>query len=243
MIFKAIDIKKKKLEDNRTLPKHTLKSLQETILLEWIYNSNAIEGNTLTISETKVVLEGITIGGKSIREHLEVINHRDANVYLEELVKNKEPISEWVVKNLHRLILKTIDDENAGVYRQENVLISGASHRPPQHFLIKEQMEQLIDNYNNQWQNLHPIHRAALLHGEFVKIHPFVDGNGRTARLIMNLELMRCGYPPAIIKAEIRSSYYDALDLAHITGDYSTFIELVADCVETSLDLWLSVLD
>ncbi|WP_028309609.1 Fic family protein [Desulfitibacter alkalitolerans] len=241
-MFDVIDEKKKMLEENRPLPQHTLKSLQETILVEWIYNSNAIEGNTLTISETKVVLEGITIGGKSMREHLEVINHRDANIYLEELVKNKEHISEWLIKNLHRLILKTIDDENAGVYRGENVLISGAKHRPPEHFLVKEKMEQLIENYKSQLQSLHPIHRAALLHGEFVKIHPFVDGNGRTARLIMNFELMKNGYPPAIIKAEIRSNYYDALDLAHTTGDYSTFIKLVSDCVETSLDLWLSVL-
>lgn len=241
MSFEAIDKKKKQLDKLRPLPKHTLKSLRENMLVEWTYNSNAIEGNTLTISETKVVLEGITIGGKSIREHLEVINHKDAILFLEELVQKDEPPSEWNIKNLHRLVLKNIDDENAGTYRHENVIISGAKHRPPEHFLVKEQMERMVAEYNEQWQKLHPIVRAALLHGEFVKIHPFVDGNGRTARLLLNFELMKCGYPPAIIKAEMRPKYYDVLDLAHTTGDYGKFNQLVAGCVETSLDLWLSL--
>ncbi len=242
MSFKAIDKKKKLLEGHRPFPKHTLKSLRENMLVEWTYNSNAIEGNTLTISETKVVLEGITVGGKSMREHLEVINHKYAIIFLEGLVKNNEPLSEWNIKNLHRLVLKNIDDENAGEYRCENVVISGAKHRPPEHFLIKEHMERMVAECNEKWQQLHPIERAALLHGEFVKVHPFIDGNGRTARLLLNFELMKGGYPPTIIKAEMRPKYYDALDLAHTTGDYSKFVELVAECVETSLDLWLSVL-
>ncbi|MDD4237948.1 MAG: Fic family protein [Desulfotomaculaceae bacterium] len=159
--------------------------------LLWTYNSNAIEGNTLTISETRVVLEGITIGGKTIREHLEVINHKDAILFLEELVNNNEHLSEWNIKNIHRLVLKNIDDENAGRYRTENVIISGAKHRPPGHYLIKDQMEQLVKDCNGHWQKLHSIERATLLHGEFVKIHPFVDGNGRTARLLLNFELIK----------------------------------------------------
>lgn len=240
-MYEIIDKKKKLLDEHRPLPKYTLKSLRENVLVEWTYNSNAIEGNTLTISETKVVLEGITVGGKSMREHLEVINHKDAILFLEELVQNNEPPSEWNIKNLHRLVLKNVDDENAGAYRHENVVISGAKHRPPEHYLIQEQMERLVADYNGQWQQLHPIHRAAMLHGEFVKVHPFIDGNGRTARLLLNFELMSSGYPPAIIKAEMRPNYYDALDLAHTTGDYNKFIELVAGCVEASLDLWLSV--
>jgi Fic family protein len=240
--FEAIDKKKRLLDEHRPLPKHTLQSLRENVLVEWTYNSNAIEGNTLTILETKVVLEGMTIGGKSMREHLEVINHKEAVLYLEELVQNKEPLSEWKLKNLHRLILKNIDDENAGVYRCENVVISGAKHRPPEHFLVKEYLERIVAEYNEQWQKLHPIERGSLLHGEFVKVHPFIDGNGRTARLLLNFELIQCGYPPVIIKAEMRPEYYDALDLAHTTGNYNKFIDLVAECVETSLDLWLSVL-
>ncbi len=242
MNFEAIDKKKELLDQHRPLSKHTLKSLRENMLLEWTYNSNAIEGNTLTLSETKVVLEGITIGGKTMREHLEVINHKEAILFLEETAPKKEPLSEWYIRNLHRLILKSIDDENAGVYRSENVIISGAKHRPPEHFLIKERMERMMAEYNGQWQKLHSIERAALLHGEFVKIHPFIDGNGRTARLLLNFELLKSGYPPAIIKTEIRPRYYEVLDLAHTLGDYSNFIELVAECVETSLDLWLSLL-
>ena len=241
MNFKLINRKKHMLDQSRPLPKHTLKSLRENMLVEWTYNSNAIEGNTLTISETKVVLEGITIGGKSIREHLEVINHKDAILFLEELVKNNELLTEWNIKNIHRLVLKNIDDGNAGAYRTENVIISGAKHRPPEHYLIKEQMEQLVEKCNGPWQKLHPIERATLLHGEFVKIHPFVDGNGRTARLLLNFELMKKGYPPMIIKKEMRPQYYDALDLAHTTGGYGDFIKLVAGCVEVSLDSWLSV--
>jgi Fic family protein len=207
MTFDHIDEKKKVLDNKRPLPVNTVKSLRENMLIEWTYNSNAIEGNTLTISETKVVLEGITIGGKSMKEHLEVINHKDAILYLEELVEEKVILSEWDIKNIHRLVLKTIDDDNAGVYRTENVIISGAKHRPPQHYIVKEQIENLIKQYCVEWQALHSIERAALLHGEFVKIHPFVDGNGRTARLLLNFELMKAGFPPVIIKKEMRSLY------------------------------------
>lgn len=243
MTFEHVDQKKKQLDERRPLPVNTVKSLRENMLVEWTYNSNAIEGNTLTISETKVVLEGITIGGKSMKEHLEVINHKDAIFYLEELVEKDTDLSEWDIKNIHRLVLKTIDDNNAGVYRTENVMISGAKHRPPQHVLVKEQMENLIKQYNGEWRGLHPIERAALLHGEFVKIHPFVDGNGRTARLLLNFELMKAGFPPVIIKKEWRSEYYDSLDFAHTTGDYGNFIKIVAKSAEESLDLWLSVVE
>lgn len=241
MDFEAIDLKKHMLDKSRPLSRHTLKSLRENVLVEWTYNSNAIEGNTLTISETKVVLEGITVGGKTIREHLEAINHRDAILFLEELVKKNDLLTEWNIKNIHHLVLKNIDNENAGRYRTENVIISGAKHRPPEHYLVKEQMEQLVKNCNGTWQKLHPVKRATLLHSEFVKIHPFVDGNGRTARLLLNFELMKKGYPPIIIKKEIRSQYYDALDMAHTTGNHEIFTKLVAGCVEASLDLWLSV--
>lgn len=182
MNFEAIDNKRVELEKYRPLPTNTLKSLRENMLVEWTYNTNAIEGNTLTISETKVVLEGITIGGKSIREHLEVINHREAILFLEELVNKNEPFSERNIKDLHRLVLKNIDNENAGIYRHENVIISGAKHRPPEHLLIGAQMERMVTEYNERWREKHPIERAALLHGEFVKIHPFIDGNGQIGR-------------------------------------------------------------
>ncbi len=241
MDFREIDAKKRQLDSERPLPRHTVQSLREHLLLEWTYTSNAIEGNTLTLSETRVVLEGMTVGGKTMREHLEVINHRDAIMFVEELVQSGQNLTEWNIRNLHRLILKAIDDENAGMYRTENVLISGAKHRPPEHFLVKQQMDDLVMQLNEEWTRLHPIERAAMLHGEFVKVHPFVDGNGRTARLLMNFELMKAGYPAAIIEATSRPRYYDALDLAHTTGNYSPFIMLVAECADKSLDLWLSM--
>ncbi|MDQ0154653.1 Fic family protein [Robertmurraya andreesenii] len=242
-MFELIDQKKARLDSKRPLPKYSLSSLREKLLLEWTYNSNAIEGNTLTINETKVVLEGITVGGKTMREHLEVINHRDAITYVEQIVKNKEPFSEWQIKNLHRLILKGINDEYAGVYRDQQVFISGAKHRPPAPFLIKEQMENLINWYEQESNQLHPITRGAMLHAIFVGIHPFIDGNGRTSRLLLNLELMKEGYPPVIIKVENRLNYYEALDKAHTQKDYDDSIQLVAKEAEESLDLYLSAVE
>lgn len=174
--FDEVDSLKKELDSKRPIPKETLKSLKESINLEWTYNSNGIEGNTLTLRETQVVLEGITVGGKSIKEHLEVINHEKAILYLDDLVKDNEPISEWNIKNIHLLILKDIDNENAGRYRKENVTIKGATHIPPDYLKIPEKMEKLILNYNT-WKKYHPIIQASLLHGELVKIHPFVDEN------------------------------------------------------------------
>ena len=224
--FDEVDSLKKDLDSKRPISKETLKSLRESINLEWTYNSNGIEGNTLTLRETQVVLEGITVGGKSIKEHLEAINHEKAILFLDDLVKDNEPISEWNIKNIHQLILKDIDNENAGRYRKENVTIKGATHIPPDYLKVPELMEKLILTYNT-WSEYHPIIQAALLHGELVKIHPFVDGNGRTSRLLMNLDLMNSGYNPVIIKKESRLKYYEALDKAHTTGNYTDFVKLV----------------
>lgn len=224
--FDEVDKLKQKLDSKRPIPKETLKSLKESINLEWTYNSNGIEGNTLTLRETQVVLEGITVGGKTIKEHLEAINHEKAIIYLDELVKDNKSIAEWNIKNIHQLILKEIDNENAGKYRRENVTIKGARHIPPDYIKIPELMGKLILNYET-WNKYHPIIQVALLHGELVKIHPFIDGNGRTSRLIMNLALMNNGYNPVIIKKEDRLEYYDALDKAHTTGNYTDFVKLI----------------
>lgn len=240
-MFHNIDEKQKQLDAKRPLPAFTLKSLKEKLLLEWTYHSNAIEGNTLTLKETKVVLEGITVGGKTMREHLEVINHRDAIRYVEDIVTKQEPLSEWQVKNMHRLVLKGINDEYAGVYRDQQVFISGAEHTPPAPFLVKEKMEELIAWYEGDGQQLHPVERAAMLHAIFVGIHPFIDGNGRTARLLLNLDLMKAGFPPVVIKAAHRLAYYAALDKAHTTHDFGDFTELVKEEVASTLDLYLSV--
>lgn len=239
--FDEVDKLKEKLDSKRPIPKETLKSLKETINLEWTYNSNGIEGNTLTLKETQVVLEGITVGGKSIKEHLEAINHEKAIIYLDDLVKDNKPITEWNIKSIHQLILKGIDNENAGRYRKENVTIKGATHIPPDYIKIPERMEKLILNYET-WNKYHPIIQAALLHGELVKIHPFVDGNGRTSRLIMNLDLMNRGYNPVIIKKEDRLEYYEALDKAHTTGNYTDFVKLVNKLEIEMLNKYLELL-
>ena len=239
--FDKVDSLKRLLDSKRPLPKATLFSMKESTNLEWIYNSNGIEGNTLTLKETGVVLEGITIGGKSIREHFEVINHDKAINYLDDLVKLNNPITEWNIKSIHQLILKGINDDNAGRYRRENVAILGATHIPPDFIMIPELMERLVSNYK-EWDKYHPIVKATLLHGELVKIHPFIDGNGRTARLLMNLSLMSSGYNPVVIKKEDRLEYYEALDKAHTTGDYTDFIKIVNELEIEMLERYLKVL-
>ena len=211
-MFEIIDDLKAKLDQHRPLSPAIVKNLHEDLILRWTYHSNAIEGNTLTLLETKVVLEGITVGGKALREHFEAINHRDAILYVEDIIKKNEPFSEWQIRNIHQLILKNIDNENAGRYRQQNVLISSATTNPPDYTLLNDKMAQFIDWYNTDAHKLHPLERAAKVHAEFVGIHPFIDGNGRTSRLLMNLELLKTGYPPSVITVDHRLAYYEALD-------------------------------
>ena len=239
--FDEVDRLNKELNSKRPISKETLKSLKESINLEWTYNSNGIEGNTLTLRETQVVLEGITVGGKSIKEHLEAINHEKAILFLDDLVKDKEIINEWNIKNIHGLVLKDINDENAGRYRTENVTIKGAVHIPPDYLIVPELMERLVLSYKD-WDKYHPIIKAALLHGELVKIHPFIDGNGRTSRLVMNLSLMNSGYLPVIIKKDKRLDYYNALDKAHTTGDYTDFVKLINELEIEMLNKYLELL-
>jgi Fic family protein len=241
--FNLIDEQKKAIDQRRPLTKNQYNTLRNNLIIEWTYNSNAIEGNTLTLSETKVVLEGITIGGKSVVEHLEAINHRDAILFLESIVDRQEEISEWNIRNLHQIILKDIDNLNAGKYRMENVLIGGAKHIPPDYLVVPVQMQKLVYEDNREWIHYHPVVRAALLHGEFVKIHPFIDGNGRTARLLLNLVLMSNGYPPIVIKKESRLAYYEALDTAHTTLNYSKFVHLIATLVFEAQQLWMKILN
>ena len=239
--FNKVDELNNKLNSKRPFSKEALKSLRNSINLEWTYNSNGIEGNTLTLRETQIVLEGITVGGKTLREHLEVINHEKAIEYIEDLVKEKNPVTEWNIKNIHQLVLKEIDDKNAGKYRSENVAIMGATHTPPDHLIVPELMEKLILNYQ-KWNKYHPIIKAALIHGELVKIHPFIDGNGRTSRLVMNLSLMNSGYLPVIIKKENRLEYYNALDKVHTTGDYTDFVKLVTNLEIEMINKYLNLL-
>ena len=240
-LLAEIDRLKSQLDALRPLPEHTVRTLHEQQILEWTYHSNAIEGNTLTLKETKVVLEGITIGGKSMREHFEAINHREAIDYVETLVSGKEALSEWHIKNMHQLVLKNIDDRNAGRYRQQNVVIAGAGHTPTDFLHLSQAMGELMARYQNA-NDLHPLTRASRLHVDFVGIHPFVDGNGRTARLLMNCELLRCGYLPVIMRVEQRLTYYDTLDTAHTTHNYAPFVQLVAEQEREALHHYLSVI-
>jgi Fic family protein len=239
--LRMVESEKVALDAARPLPHHTDSSLRDKLALEWTYHSNAIEGNTLTLRETKVVLEGITVGGKSMREHFEATNHRDAILYVEEIAAKQEALSEWQIKNIHSLILKSIDTEEAGRYRRENVVIAGASTTPPDFQHLDEEMRQLIA-WHEKAAHMHTIERAAELHTRFVKNHPFIDGNGRTGRLLLNLELMKAGYPPAVIRKEERLAYYDALDNACVSGNYGGITALVAEAVQRSLETYLGLL-
>ena len=180
-MFDKITKKKAILDSKRPFDREMLNNLKKYFDVELTYNSNAIEGNTLTITETKVILEdGLTIGkGKSLREHLEVINHKEAIDYIEDIVNKNFDISERVIKNLHYIILKSIDNKNAGEYRSSNVLISGSAHKPVEHFLVSERMTELVEWYKENKDKLNPIELAAEFHFRFVYIHPFIDGNGR----------------------------------------------------------------
>ena len=231
--YKKLDKLKQKLDSFRPLPPEIVSNLHDDLVLRWTYHSNAIEGNTLTLKETKVALEGITVGGKTMREHFEAINHREAIYFVEELVQKNEPLSEWQIKSIHQLILKNIDDKNAGVYRKTNVIISGAKHTTPDGLRVENEMQDFINWYQTQGVLLHPMERAARVHADFVKIHPFVDGNGRTSRLLMNLELMKDGFPPVVLPVEKRLEYYETLDTAHTKNNYDPFFTLILNLVES----------
>ena len=199
-LLKRLETKKAQLDELRPLPTAAINRLRDEILIEWIYNSNAIEGSTITLQETRLILEtGLTVGGKSLREHFEVTNHKDAIQYVEDLVKNTEPITAFHVRQIHKLILTHIDDENTGSYRKTQVRIAGALFTPPESWQINNLMVEWSDWVASAEGSMNPIILAAQAHHRLVAIHPFVDGNGRTARLVMNLLLMRSGYPPSVI--------------------------------------------
>ncbi len=212
--------------------------------LEYTYESNRIEGNTLTLQETALVVEkGLTIGGKTLQEHLEAINHTHALDYVKELVQDKTPFTETILLNIHKLILQSIDNTNAGTYRKIQVLVSGAKHITPQPYLVPKQMEDFFIWYNENKESLHPVLLSAELHERLVTIHPFIDGNGRTSRLLMNLVLLQNGYPIAILKGDTQSrlQYYAALEAAQTTGDKQPFLLLITANVKDALERVLKV--
>ena len=188
-LLAKLDAMKSRLGSLRPLPKEALEKIREALDIEYTYESNRIEGNTLTLQETALVVEeGLTISGKSMREHLEAINHQEAIAFIKELAQKEEPLTERVILQIHALILRGIDRQNAGRYRTVPVLISGSRHVPPQPYLIEKQMEDFLLRFHEmEAQGVHPVDIAAYLHDELVRIHPFIDGNGRTSRLLMNL--------------------------------------------------------
>lgn len=231
--------KKAQLDGLRPLPAAAVDRLREQTRVEWIYNSNAIEGSTITLQETRLILEtGLTIGGKSLREHFEVINHRDAIDYVESLLASPEPITPFHVCQVHALVLSRIDDQNAGRYRETLVRIAGARFTPPEAWLVPNLMTEWGEWLADAEAHTHPIALAALAHHRLAAIHPFIDGNGRTARLVMNLILMRAGYPPTVILRVNRRQYYRVLDQAD-AGKPAALVNFIGRAVERSLNIYL----
>ena len=235
--------KKSQLDALRPFPAAALKNIKENLTLEWTYNSNSIEGNTLTLQETKMVIEeGFTIKGKSLREHFEAVNHHDAIDFVESLVSSKYKLNAKDILTVHGLVLQKIEKEFAGRYRNAGVRISGANFVPPNSIKVDSYMAELIDWLNDETTSVNSIVKAAIFHHRFVWIHPFFDGNGRTVRLVYNLYLMKLGFPPAIILKNDRKKYYDALNKAN-NADYSKLVLLVLQALERSMDIYLSNLN
>lgn len=237
-LIERLDEGRELLKKHRPFRPSVLNKLREQLVVDWTYNSNAIEGSTLTLRETRLVLEeGMTIGGKSLREHLEAINHKEAIEFVESLAASGVSITERDLKDIHALILKKIDDAYAGRYRDIQVRISGSKHTPPEALHLPELMRKFEEEYLTDFQG-HAVVQAALAHFHFVAIHPFVDGNGRTARLLMNLILMKNDFPPAVILKNDLKKYYDVLELAH-SGKTEPFIRFVGRSLERTLGLYM----
>ena len=239
-LIPIIEDKLEILKRRRPLTEGELERLNEEFLTEYTYNSNAIEGNTLTLRETDMVLRGLTVDQKSLKEHLEVIGHKEAFDYVRQLVSENAPISEKVIKDIHYLVL--VDKkEDRGIYRRIPVRIMGAAHELVQPYLIIPKMEELLEQHKNSNEDI--VTKLARFHIEFEDIHPFIDGNGRTGRLLVNLELMKAGYPPIDIKFNDRLKYYEAFDEYHVKHNISAMADMFARYLNQRLDLYLSILD
>lgn len=231
--------KKRALDRLRPLPSQLVENLWEQMQIEFAYNSDAIEGNTLSLRETQLVIqEGITVRGKSLREHLEARNHPDAIDYVEKLARKKTAIGQDDVLRVHELLLRGIDDENAGKYRSGQVRVAGATFMPPSAERIPSMISELLQTLGQNPDELRPIELSAFFHHRFVYVHPFLDGNGRAARLLMNIVLLRTGYPFTVLLKVDRPKYLRALSEAD-NGNLIPFANFVASCVERSLDIYL----
>ncbi|MFZ3054619.1 MAG: Fic family protein [Minisyncoccales bacterium] len=243
-IQQKIDEKFSQLQKLRPLSPAMVKKLREQFSIEMTYNSNAIEGNKLTLRETGFIInEGITIKGKSFKDHLEAKDHYEAIDYLYSIIEDdsKHPISEVLIRNLQKMVIKETDPDIAGVYRDGSVIITGSKHRPPEAYDVPQLMRELIVWISKNRMKIHPIELAAIVHHKIVNIHPFFEGNGRTARLTMNLLLMQEGYPLVIILKQDRKRYYQYLEKAD-RGDYIPFVGFIVQAVERSLNIYLKTL-
>lgn len=241
-LLNRIEQKKQRLDKLQPLPKALIQNLDEWYRVELTYTSNAIEGNTLSRRETALVVDkGLTIQGKSLIEHLEAVNHAEAVDYIKELASHTQPtdITQDTVLEIHKRILSKIDDTNAGRYRNVPVRVTGSSTVFPNHLRVEELMTEFIQDLHKKAHTEHPCSVAAFAHYRLVGIHPFVDGNGRTARLLMNLILEQCGYPPAIIRKEDRLRYINALEEGRKSGTPDDFYKIIYEAVEHSLDIYL----
>lgn len=239
-LLELIDKKLKILNNMRPLTGGEVERLTEDFMVEYTYNSNAIEGNTLTLRETDMVLKGLTVGQKPLKDHIEAVSHKEAFYFILDLVKEKRDLSESIIKQIHFLVLGDKKDDR-GVYRKVPVRIMGASHEPVQPYLIEPMMESLLIDYKSSQDNL--IKKLAKFHIEFEAIHPFIDGNGRTGRLLVNLELMKNGYPPIDIKFTDRIKYYDAFEEYHKKNNIKAMENLFASYVNERLDEYIKILE
>lgn len=228
------------LDKKRPLTEGELQRLNEEFIIEYTYNSNAIEGNTLTLRETDMVLRGLTIDKKPLKDHMEAIGHKEAFDYICSLVKEKTPLTESIIKQVHYLVLAD-KPEDRGVYRKIPVTIVGAKHTPLEPLFIEPYMHALFVWYNTAKDDF--LTKLAKFHIEFEGIHPFIDGNGRTGRLLVNLELMKLGYPPIDIKFSDRKAYYDAFDLYHLKHDVKPMVTLFSKYLLERLNKYVSILD
>ena len=238
-LLSQIDRKKVELDSRRPLTAGEFARLNEEFIVEYTYNSNAIEGNTLTLRETDLVLRGLTIDSKPLKDHMEAVGHKEAFDFVSELVKDNVPISEGIIKQIHYLVLAD-KREDRGVYRRVPVRIMGAQHEPVQPYFIEPKMEQLL--YDFAASTEHIVTKLARFHIEFEGIHPFIDGNGRTGRLLVNLELMKSGLTPIDIKFTDRIAYYNAFDEYYVKHNLSLMENLFAGYINARLDMYLDML-
>lgn len=242
-ILTRLDDKLARLNSFRPLPPPLVRKLQEQFELEMTYNSNAIEGNSLTLKETFLVVnEGLTIKGKPLRDHLEAKGHTEALEFLYDLTAkdDQDYLSEKVIREINGIVMRDIDREWAGKYRNRNVIIGGAAYTPPEAFEVPQLVQELISWTNSAGRNLHPVELAAVFHHRLVHIHPFFDGNGRTTRLAMNVTLLRAGYPLVVILKNDRRRYYRLLAEAD-HGNLAPFARFIAQAVQRTLDIYLKV--